>query len=738
MAELVLRTEIDVKNSEKELNRFKKELQQYDNEAQKLTKQQVEIRGSESFQQYEQALKQLEIEFENFKKTTDYDINEQTRKTLDAGHLRDIEYVKQQYSGILTPLSEIDAKLQEIRTSQGLVSDKVNNYTNKIDEAKVKLQEVGEEGEIAGERSGRGFEKGITSLKRFALSLFGIRSMFSLVRRATSTYLSQHEDTANKINAIWVALGNALAPIIEAIANMVLKFIGYLNVFLQALGFDVDLTKGMNKSTKAINGTTKAMKELNNQVASFDEMNVVQKETSSSGGGAGGSIGGDSGFKMPELDPRIVQFLQDTAHWLQENWDWISKILLVVAGIKIAKWLSSLGELSGALGGLATLGVIAVGVDLLYNAITGRDLINDLKEIYDGLKQLRDIEKDHAKNNKAFAGSTQQKTDAMKDEAKQYKKNSKEEQEYFEYLREVIEAEASGNEALAKKIDKMSGAEFWYKSLTGEIDDYDNELIDNNKNMRYHIQAMVDEYNQGKLNEDQEKKLFEILGSLNATIEDGTVKYKDMDGSVLEASKHVGDYTEVTRSSGRELEYTSTRSKQMWEGLSSTLGNENERMKRSVDTTWNGIYNVVQTEMNKMNSLRANPQVNVKMNTTNLSSTLEAMNNSSFLQSLGMTKGLSATIQKLRSIGMARGGIVYNPGRGVSLSNVVVGEATGGAEGIIPMNNEQSMALIGESIARHVNINLTNTTMLDSKVISRTTKQVENEANFATNGRGVR
>ena len=176
----------------------------------------------------------------------------------------------------------------------------------------------------------------------------------------------------------------------------------------------------------------------------------------------------------------------------------------------------------------------------------------------------------------------------------------------------------------------------------------------------------------------------------------------------------------------------------MWEGLSSTLGNENERMKRSVDTTWNGIYNVVQTEMNKMNSLRANPQVNVKMNTTNLSSTLEAMNNSSFLQSLGMTKGLSATIQKLRSIGMARGGIVYNPGRGVSLSNVVVGEATGGAEGIIPMNNEQSMALIGESIARHVNINLTNTTMLDSKVISRTTKQVENEANFATNGRGVR
>ena len=120
--------------------------------------------------------------------------------------------------------------------------EKTRNQLISLREQQIK---TGEDGEQAGERSGRGFEKGIRSLKRFGMALLGVRGLFTLVRRASSTYLEQHQETANKLNAIWVALGNALAPIIEMIANAVLKLIGYLNVFLQALGFDVDLTKNM-------------------------------------------------------------------------------------------------------------------------------------------------------------------------------------------------------------------------------------------------------------------------------------------------------------------------------------------------------------------------------------------------------------------------------------------------------------------------------------------------------------
>ena len=92
--------------------------------------------------------------------------------------------------------------------------------------------------------------------------------------------------------------------------------------------------------------------------------------------------------------------------------------------------------------------------------------------------------------------------------------------------------------------------------------------------------------------------------------------------------------------------------------------------------------------------------------------------------------GIANTFKFFR---LATGGIVYNPGRGVPL----VGEATNGPEGVVPLNNEQSMDLIGQSIARHLVVNLTNTTMLDNKVIAREQKKIETENNFATNGRGV-
>ena len=64
-------------------------------------------------------------------------------------------------------------------------------------------------------------------------------------------------------------------------------------------------------------------------------------------------------------------------------------------------------------------------------------------------------------------------------------------------------------------------------------------------------------------------------------------------------------------------------------------------------------------------------------------------------------------------------------------------EATNGAEGVVPMNNEQSMELIGQAVAKHVVINLTNNTMLDGKVIAREQRKISDENNFLTNGRGV-
>lgn len=606
--------------------------------------------------------------------------------------------------------------------AMGDLTEKTEYVADSVKDLKNAFDIAGESGEKVGVRTGQGFDRGIASLKRFALSLFGIRSAFSLVRRATSTYLSQHEDTANKINAIWVALGNALAPIIEAIADMVLKFIGYLNVFLQALGFDVDLTKGMNKSTKAINGTTKAMKELNNQVAPFDEMNVAQKETSS-GGVGGGGIGGTNGFEMPELDEGIVKKIKDIAGVLKENKDLLLAIGTIIAGYKVAKWLGGLGSLIGGgtganakgllglssiLKGLLAMEVIAITISVIYY---GKQL-NDLKKLNKGLEKM------YENNTKGIDEVNKKNLESVKS----YEKGSKAIDDYVYEMQQEVEQAKTQIETKKRQNEEMSTADKVWDAF-GKTGEKNNKIIMENTqrliNNAQNLQALAKE---GKLTDEQMEVYNQTMQYLNQTqdelggfLNDNKTNMMNFGTSVYETE--IDLYNQIDALKKAETTTTNTTNSQK--------------------NAYGSLREKVQTEMNKINNLYAKPTVDVQVKTNKLSSALEAINSSSFLAGLGINTGLSTTISKLRNIGMARGGIFYNPGRGVSLSNVVVGEATGGAEGVIPMNNEQSMDLIGQSIAKHLVVNLTNTTMLDSKVIAREQRRIEDENNFATNGRGV-
>ena len=77
---------------------------------------------------------------------------------------------------------------------------------------------------------------------------------------------------------------------------------------------------------------------------------------------------------------------------------------------------------------------------------------------------------------------------------------------------------------------------------------------------------------------------------------------------------------------------------------------------------------------------------------------------------------------------LAKGGIINNPGRGVAIG----GER--GAEGVIPLTDSQQMDLLGEAIARHMVVNLTNITQMNGRVLSRELKKLQNDINFAAMG----
>ena len=304
---------------------------------------------------------------------------------------------------------ETDMKIPvELRMSEDeklKLENDIEKTKNRIISLKESMQDVGNEADKTTTKISKGFKKGTTTLKRFALSLFGIHSMYRLASRASSAWLSQDTELAQKLQNVWIGLGALVSPVIEKISDLMLKALGYLNEFVKALsGGRIDFIAKAN--AKALEKQTKAQKELNRQTYDFDEIRKQQEQN------AGVSSGISSGgINIPELDDRLVKKLQNLAKWLRENQELV-KGLAIAFGVafgayKIASLLSNIGKLIGVasagtglaglgaiLGTLAQIGVIAIGVSLLYTGLTGRNIIDDLKEIHNNIRALKDIEEE--------------------------------------------------------------------------------------------------------------------------------------------------------------------------------------------------------------------------------------------------------------------------------------------------------------------------------------------------------
>lgn len=304
---------------------------------------------------------------------------------------------------------ETDMKIPvELRMSEDeklKLENDIEKTKNRIISLKESIQDVGNEADKTTTKISKGFKKGTTTLKRFALSLFGIHSMYRLASRASSAWLSQDTELAQKLQNVWIGLGALVSPVIEKISDLMLKALGYLNEFVKALsGGRIDFIAKAN--AKALEKQTKAQKELNRQTYDFDEIRKQQEQN------AGVSSGISSGgISIPELDNRLVKKLQDLAKWLRENQELV-KGLAIAFGVafgayKIASLLSNIGKLIGVasagtglaglgaiLGKLSQIGIIAIGVSLLYTGLTGRNIIDDLKEIHSNIQSLKSIEEE--------------------------------------------------------------------------------------------------------------------------------------------------------------------------------------------------------------------------------------------------------------------------------------------------------------------------------------------------------
>ena len=275
-----------------------------------------------------------------------------------------IDYVKSQLDEIEDKLKQADMgfevgdtmKLEAqyeklLEKLRGLIKKKEEFNKTDLSDLKKGLSGIGDSIENATKKVGK-----------WALAIFGVRSILNLVRGSMNILGQYDEQLAVNVEYIRYLLASTLKPVIEAIVNLAYTLLTYVNYIAQAW-FGVNLfanasLKAFEKQHKSMKDTNKQAKDLQKTLAGFDEMNVLQDTSKSSSQTNGGGVSLPSFPKMEDVE------IPDWVKWIADNGELIADI---IAGIGVALVSVKLG-LKGiqALGiGIAVTGVAMAISDIL-------------------------------------------------------------------------------------------------------------------------------------------------------------------------------------------------------------------------------------------------------------------------------------------------------------------------------------------------------------------------------------
>ena len=252
--------------------------------------------------------------------------------------------MQQLETSFLKAINKQDAiafKTDEMRMKYQQVNDKVDEYKQKIESVQLQKQVADvDRMKSSFNQVGTSIQNSISKVARLALGIFGLRSAFMAVRRASSDLASYDSQYAANLEYIRYALTQAIAPILRYIVSLAATLLSYINAIMQGW-FGINLfanasAKSFQKMKVGASGVGKAVREIKKQLAGFDEMNVLQSDGSTGAGGGGGGIGA-----MPDFDLSALQ--GEPPEWLKWIIDHKNEILAVLAGIATALTLIHFG-----------------------------------------------------------------------------------------------------------------------------------------------------------------------------------------------------------------------------------------------------------------------------------------------------------------------------------------------------------------------------------------------------------
>ncbi len=190
-------------------------------------------------------------------------------------------------------MTQIEAETSKIAAAKGIepedalranteyqkLKSKLEALTNTTKTFKKTSQDSFETARKSADHMGDGIKKAIATMSKYTIAIFGARSAFYAIKSSIGLAVSENEKLNNTVTAMKGVLAHALSPAIERVVYYIQYGLAYLNLFIKTLT-GVDLVaqynaKALKKQAEATKETAKATKDAKNQLAGFDEKNML-------------------------------------------------------------------------------------------------------------------------------------------------------------------------------------------------------------------------------------------------------------------------------------------------------------------------------------------------------------------------------------------------------------------------------------------------------------------------------
>lgn len=610
----------------------------------------------------------------------------------------------------LSKQEAIALKVKQTKAKYEEINTKVQDYKTKIESIRMDKHASDVERMKNGFAGvGNSLEDAVKKASRLVLGIFGIRSAYMALRRASSDLATYDKEYATNLEYIRFVLTQAIAPVLRWIIQMVIKLLSYINAIAQAwFGVNLfangsaDSFKRMKSQAQGVNdavgGVSKAVKQIKKQLSGFDEVNVLSADTE---GGVGAGAGG-VGTNLPEMSdlPDLSKIQGEVPRWLKwllQNGDTVKKILkalgAVMVGMKIADFIKGLGLLGQSFSALQTL-LLGLGIGLIiygiYEAIQGLiAFIEDpswenFAKVLDGIAIAlagvgAAIIAVEATNPVGWvilliAGIVALVSAVIK---------------HWNEIKAVLDK--VGNwiyEHLIKPVGDF------FKGLWEKIKEIFRPIADFFKSLFSQIIANV------KILADNFKKIFVAIFA----------KIKEIFTPIIEWFK--GIFNKVKETIQKVFEPVITFFSSMWDRIKNKLKEFAAKIGEAIGGAFKTVINGAITAIEWI-----------------LNAPIKAINGL-----IGVINKLGLDLTYLNEFHLPRlatGGIVNVPNTGTLVGGAIAGEA--GAEGVIPLTDTQAMETLGEAIGRYITINATIENRMNGRVLSRELRQIKNQQEFAYN-----